>query len=60
MPREVFVTIRMVLDDDLSEFYEVSGMADRVREIDGVLYAKVVKFTRGDKLNEQPNDDYDD
>jgi len=50
----------MVLDDDLSEFYEVSGMADRVREIDGVLYAKVVKFTRGDKLNEQPNDDYDD
>jgi len=60
VPREVFVTVRMVLSDGVSELYETNAVADRIREIDGVHYAKVVKFVRGDKLNKQANDDYDD
>ena len=61
MPREVFVTMRLVLNDGVNELYKAYESAAKLKLIEGVRFCRVVKFMRGDKLNKQANDDdYDD
>jgi len=60
MPREIFVTMRVVLSDSVNELYKANEMAEHCRKaILSVRYVQVTNFRRGAKLMEQADGNYD-
>ena len=60
MPREVFVTMRVVMTDGVNELYKANEIECMTRNVDGVLYVRTVNVKRGHKMLDQPDGDYDD